>query len=253
MTSASLSGWVLSCLLLGLRIAPVFAFAPPFTLVRTPRLFRVLLGIGLSTWLASGNPAAATLASSSAGALVVIAARELAMGTMFVLAFQLAFAALYFVGRTIDIQAGFGLASLIDPTTRGQVPLVGMIFAYVAGSAFFAMDGHLALLGIFAASLDAVPLGQWTMPQTIVPVVAFMSGVFVTALGVAAAPIVALFLIDAVIALLSRTVPQMNVLVLGFQVKTIALLAVLPISFGVGGALLVRMMAMTLRALPELV
>ncbi|MEI9930247.1 MAG: flagellar biosynthetic protein FliQ [Rhizomicrobium sp.] len=48
MVSQALSDWLISCLVLGLRIALVFAFAPPFTLVRIPLLFRVLLGFGLS-------------------------------------------------------------------------------------------------------------------------------------------------------------------------------------------------------------
>ncbi len=48
------------------------------------------------------------------------------------------------------------------------------------------------------------------------------------------------------------TVPQMNVLVLGFQVKTLLLLIVLPSAFGVGGALLTRMLALTLSPIPRL-
>jgi flagellar biosynthetic protein FliR len=51
---------------------------------------------------------------------------------------------------------------------------------------------------------------------------------------------------------MSRTVSQMNVLILGLQVKSIVLLLVLPTSFGIAGALLARMMAMTLQSLPRL-
>jgi flagellar biosynthetic protein FliR len=252
MSQNALSGWVVSCLLLGLRIAPVFTFAPPFSLMRMPGSFRVLFGLGLSVCLVAAFPQATTLADFSLYGIVIAAIRELMLGLMFVLAFQLVFGALYMAGRTLDIQAGYGLALLIDPTSQSQMPLVGTLFAYAAGAVFFAFNGHIELLRLLAASLDAVPLGSWTMPDSIERVTAFLSVAFVTALGVAGASMLALFLVDMTIALLSRTVPQMNVLILGFQVKTIVLLLVLPTSFGIGGALLVRLMAMTLQALPRM-
>lgn len=242
--------WVVSSLVLGLRIAPVFTFAPPFTLVRLPLLFRVLFGLGLSACLVATLPRAAQLPDLALSTVVLAAMRELGLGLVVVLAFQLVFGALYFAGRTIDIQAGYGLALLIDPTSRAQTPLVGTLFAYAAGAVFFAFDGHIELLRLLAASLDAIPLAGWTMPDSIARITAFMSIVFLTAFGVAGGSILALFLVDMAVAMLSRTVPQMNVLILGFQVKTIVLLLVLSTSFGIGGALLLRMMTMTLRAIP---
>lgn len=253
MTSSGLPDWIVTVLVLGLRIAPAFAFAPPFTLIRIPRLFRVLFAVGLSAALIAAHPGMALLSAAHISALPAAAARELGLGIMIVLAFQLAFGALYLAGRTLDIQAGFGLSVLIDPTTQGAVPMIGTLFAYAAGAVFFAFDGHVELLRFLSATLDAVPLGQWQMPHSIERVTAFMALTCLTAFGVAGASIVTLFLIDMSIAMLSRTVPQMNVLVFGFQVKTIALLLVLPMSFGVGGALIVRLMTATLEALPRLI
>lgn len=253
MAQNPLAVWIVSCLLLGLRIAPVFTFAPPFSLVQMPRLFRLLFGLGLSVCLVAAYPQATTmLADISLSGILVAGLRELMLGTIFVLAFQIVFGALYLAGRTLDIQAGFGLALLIDPVSRSQVPLVGILFAYGAAAVFFAADGHIGLLRLLAASLDVVPLGGWSMPDSVDRIAAFMSLAFLMAVGVAAGAMLALFLSDMVIALLSRTVPQMNVLILGFQVKTIVLLLVLPLSFGLGGALLLRLMALTLHALPGL-
>ncbi|HEV2818500.1 MAG TPA: flagellar biosynthetic protein FliR [Allosphingosinicella sp.] len=243
-------GWAVSALLLSLRVAPVFAFAPPFTLVRMPRTFRMLLSLGIAACLVAAHPAAAALTDAGAGALVLIGVKELLLGTIFLVAFQLTFAALQVAGRAIDIQAGFGLSLLIDPTTRGSVPLVGTLFVYAAAAVFFAEGGHFELLRLFAASLDAAPLGGWQLPASPGHLIAFISAVFVTAFGVAAGAMLALFVADLAIAMLSRTVPQMNVLILGFQVKTIVLLLVLPITFGTAGALLARMTRLTLEALP---
>jgi flagellar biosynthetic protein FliR len=64
--------------------------------------------------------------------------------------------------------------------------------------------------------------------------------------------VLSLFLVDVAIAMLSRTIPQMNVLVLGFQAKTIVLFLALPATLGLTAALLARMMRIALDALPGL-
>lgn len=245
-------GWAFSSLLLSLRIAPVFALAPPFTLVPAPLIFRVLFGMGVAATLAWGHPAAVAIDSADLGAVVATGARELLLGVIFLMAFQLAFGALGMAGRTIDVQAGFGLALLIDPTTKAQAPLVGTLFAYAAGVIFFALGGHVDLLRIFAASLEAIPLGAGQLPGSLARLTGFISVVFLTSFGVAGGTVLTLFLADLAIAGLSRTASQMNVLVLGFQVKTILLLLVLPTTFGFAGALLARVTSVTLEALPGL-
>lgn len=253
MDANALSAWACSVLLLSLRVAPVFAFAPPFTLVRMPRTFRMLLGLGLAACIAAANPAAAQITDFGAGALALAAVRELLLGTIFAAAFLIAFAALQVAGRTIDIQAGFGLSTLIDPTTRASMPLVGTLFVYAAGMIFFAAGGPEELLRLLAASLDAVPLGTHQLQPSPASLIAFVSLTFLTAFGVAGGAILALFLVDLAIAMMSRTVPQMNVMILGFQVKTILLLVVLPITFGSAGAMLARMLRITIEALPGLI
>jgi len=250
-SSAALSGWIASTLLLGLRIAPAFAFAPPFTLVRMPLLFRLLLGLGLSFSILAASPGAILLRSDSQ-TLIPAVFHELALGTLLVLVLQLLFGALYLAGRTVDIQAGIGLALLFDPTTRTQTPLVGTLFAYAAAAIFFSLDGHLDLLRFMAATLRLVPLGGWVMPDDLARIGLLAGTLCSMALGFAGAVILALFLVDMALALLSRTVPQMNIFVLGFQVKTLVMLVVLPLTFGLASATLVHMIAFAFDALPGL-
>ncbi len=250
---ANVQTWVCTCLLVGLRVAPVFTLAPPFSLIRTPVPFRILFGLGVTVCLVGSAPETAQLDDLSISTLILVGIRELMLGMVFVMAFQVMFGMLHLAGRTIDIQAGFGLALLIDPSTKGQVPLVGTFFAYATGLIFFAMSGPNDLLRLLGESLRIIPLGTGNLPSNeLVRIVALMGALSVTSFGVAGTAILTLFLVDAAIALLSRTVPQMNVLVLGFQVKTLLLLLILPIMFGATGALFARMSTITLEALLDL-
>ena len=248
---ADLHAWVASCILLSFRIAPVFLFAPPFTLTRAPRLFPGLMSLGLAAALVSSLPATALLRDVSVDVLVVGALRELFLGLVPVVVLQFLFGALNVAGRTIDIQAGFGLAMQIDPTTRAQLPLAGTIFGYAAAATFFSVGGHLQLLRFFAASLQAVPLAERSS-QTLQPLLGYVSAVSLAALGVGGAAVTALFLCDIVVAALSRTVPQMNALLLGIQVKAAVMLITLPIALGLSGALLARLIASALEIMPRL-
>jgi flagellar biosynthesis protein FliR len=249
----TLSVWVASSLLLSLRIAPVFVFAPPFTLTRVPRLFLWLFGLGIAITLVSAFPQTARVTDLRMSALVVAAVRELLLGLTPVLALHVMFGALFMVGRAIDIQSGFGLALIIDPTTRTQMPLVGTMFAYLAGAMFFALNGHHDLLRFFAASLDFMPVGAAREGSELPILTTYIFTTFLVAFGLGAASVLALFLADLSIAMLSRTVPQMNALLLGIQVKALLVILTLPIAFSLSGIILARLVTGAFRAMMRLI
>ena len=249
-----LTNQAVAALLVSLRIAPALAFAPPFTLLRVPAIIRVLLAITLAAWLVAAHPQQSWQSDFWSRGLFVTALAELLMGIALALTLQMAFAALLTAGRAIDIQAGFGLAMLIDPTTRAQMPLVGTLFAYAAAAIFFATEGPADLLAIWSASMAQIPLGAATLGgDAVTAIIAYMSAVFVMAFGAAGLVMLVLFVIDLAVAFMSRTLPQMNVLLLGFQVKTLAVLAILPIGIALSAALFLRMLRYALQTAAELV
>lgn len=241
--------WALSSFALSLRIAPVFLFAPPFTLMKVPPLFLWLMGMAFAAMLATAFPATTRLPDAQPATLIIACTRELSVGLVPVLCLRLMFGALYMAGRTLDIQAGFGLSLLIDPTTKGQMPLIGTIFAYLAGASFFAMNGHHDLIRFFAASLELVPLGGDRQTINLVALTSYMFTVFFMAFGVGAAAILVLFIADISIAALSRTVPQLNALLLGIQIKALLVIFALMAAFGLSGVVLVKMCTLALQSM----
>lgn len=224
-------------LLVSLRIGPLFAFAPPFTLLRVPGPVRVMLILALAAALLRLSPSSTPIELPG---FVIAALGELSLGIAIALALQLAFSAIGMAGRALDIQAGFGLAFLIDPTTKAQTPLIGAVFAYAAAAVFFATSAPYDLLATLALSFEKIPIGTAFAARGLGDLLAFLGAVSILALGVVGLAMLVLFLIDLVIALLSRTLPQMNVLVLGFQVKSLAMLFLLPATIGLSLASIAR-------------
>jgi flagellar biosynthetic protein FliR len=254
----ALATFLTAALLVSLRIVPTLAFAPPFTLLRIPPTVRVMIAVSFAAWIVSAFPGQTTevlhgQVSGGQGGLVGPALAELLIGVALGLALQLAFAAILTVGRLIDLQAGFAFALLADPTNRSQLPLIGMIFAYCAGALFFLTDGPSTLLAIWSASVEHLPIGAALDPGALGKLLAFIGIIFTMALGAGGLILLVLFLIDLAIAFMSRTLPQMNVLFLGFQVKTIATLALLPATLAVAASLFLRMTQFALSTMLELV
>ena len=240
---------LLAALLVSLRLAPSLAFAQPFTLLRVPVMVRVLLAVGLALWLVDARPGLTTDRLADHG-LIGLFFGELMVGISIALALQLAFAAILWAGNVLDVQAGFGLATLADPTTQAEQPLASTVLAYAAAAVFFTTGAQYDLLALWAASLETLPLGYGLLAPDLAALGSYISGVVGLALGLVGAAMLALFLADLVIAFLARTLPQMNVLLLGFQVKAMVMLLTLPLSIALGAALLLRIARLALTAPP---
>lgn len=243
-------GWVDSlnaALLVSLRLSPTLAFAQPFTLLRVPILVRVMIAVALALWLVDARPALTTdmLARQS---LISLFFGELLIGLSIALALQLAFAAILWAGRALDIQAGFGLAALSDPTTQNDQPLVGTILAYACAVIFMTTGAMYDLLAVWVASLEALPLGYGLFRPDMTALGSYLGGVFFLAIGLVGIAMLAIFLADIVIGFMSRTLPQMNMLLLGFQVKAMLLLITLPLAITLSGALYLRIIRLALGA-----
>ncbi|OLL30855.1 type III secretion protein [Burkholderia sp. SRS-W-2-2016] len=243
------TSWTLNVLLLSLRIGPVFVLAPPFAQTQVPARVRLCLVLALCACLANNAPA--TMYTDGA-VLLIAAAAELMLGLAIAFSFQVAFAALTFAGRVLDVQAGYGLAMVIDPGSREQAPMFGTILTLVAGLLFFASNGHLELLRLLSALIVAIPVGELRLtgdPQTLIGYFGMTLGIGLSAVS---AVVITLFLIDISIAFLSRALPQMNALMLGLQIKTIATLLMMTISAGLLIPVALRLLTHALSFVPSM-
>lgn len=225
--------------LLTLRLGPLFAIAPPFSQIKVPMRIRVCLVLALAAAFAPLIPA--DLPDSNGG-FVASAACELVLGLTIAFALQIAFASLSFAGRVMDVQAGFGLALVIDPGSRARAPLFGTALTMGAGMIFFASNGHLEAVRLFAAMAYVLPIGQTSIagsPQMLIGYTGLVMGL---GLGAVAAGVITLFLIDITVAFLSRALPQMNALMMGLQIKAIVALIMLALSAGLLGPVVLRLM-----------
>lgn len=210
MSFAADTGWLLALFLVATRVAGVLLFAPVLGFATLPGRIRLMFVLALSTVLVmtlSATPVAAV--SGAAGPFLLAVGRELLLGAAMGFGIVATFAAFMFGGRILDYQIGFGVATLFDPTSRVQSPLMGTFLSMLGAMLFLALDAHHTLIRALAYSLTAVPLGTTHEFEPSLLIEQF-GLLFTYGLVLVAPPVMALALADLAVAFAARVMPQVS-------------------------------------------
>jgi flagellar biosynthetic protein FliR len=233
--------WVVSILLSSLRVGAVLVLTPLMTFATTPASFRILFVVAFSALLVSAPMIPPAPGMPAVDGLLLPALGELLCGAVLAFGLLAGFAAFQFAGRILDLQLGFGVAALIDPTTRTQVPLLGTLLYMAAIIAFFAIDGHHLVIRALAHSFTRFPPGSGLAAFDIGAVVTQFGLMFSFAAALAAPVMFVLLLVDVALAVMARTMPQMNVFFLSLPLKILIGLLVLVLSIRFMGPVAARL------------
>lgn len=213
------------------RMAGIFGTAPVLGGRNVPIPLKIAVSCLTAAMLLPFIGTRVPMAVDSTLAYAFLLAREAIIGMVLGFVVALTLAAIQVAGQLIDMQMGFGIVNVIDPMYGTQVPLIGN-FQHLLAMLFFLMfNGHHALLSATVRSFDIIPIGGAVFSAALLDgAVRMLGGVFVMGIKIAAPVVGAMFLADVALGILARTVPQMNVFVLGLPLKIILGLAVLVVS-----------------------
>lgn len=144
---------------------------------------------------------------------------ELFIGSVFILAYLALNAALQFVGKVLDVQIGFGAATIFDPKTSQTQSLLGSLFAFVAIILIFEFELHLELISVISYSLDVAPVGSAIENFNIHAFSGHLSKQFLMALILILPILITLFLVDILSGAISKTMPQANIYFVALPIK----------------------------------
>lgn len=221
--------WAVAVLLLWARLGALLTLSPVAQAVKAPPVFWVLFTLALSGSLCAALGLRAPVPPGMGG-LTLLLLSEAVLGALLGLSLHAAFAVLAMAGRLLDLQMGFGMASVLDPVTRANVPVMGVALTLVGMSVFFGVDGHHALLRGIAQVAQWVPPGAlWRLPDGS-SLARAMGAMFSMTVVIVAPALFMLLLIELVLDFVSRVLPQMNVLFIGMPVKALVGLSTLAIA-----------------------
>lgn len=208
-------------LLLFLRVTGLFILSPVFGRRNMPSMAKAGLALLISfIFIQTYPPPAGSVFPGNPGDYALLCIKELSIGLIMGYLTIVFFDVASMAGQLMDVQIGFGMAQIYDPQTQNQVSLVSTLLNYALLLLFFLADGHHALIRILGFTFEKIPVGQVLLSQDLPLVVAQAVGLAFSMAVTVALPIVAAELVlEVVLAILTRSVPQLNVFVVGISVK----------------------------------
>jgi flagellar biosynthetic protein FliR len=150
----------------------------------------------------------------------VIVGKEFLVGIIIGFVSFLVFSALYVAGQIIDMQVGFGMVNVLDPTMNSQVPLIGNFMTVLTTLFFLMVDGHHILISALFKSYSVLPINGFAFTEAMVNnITAVFSELFVIGFKISVPVIAAALMTEIALGVLSKTVPQMNVFIVGIPLK----------------------------------
>ena len=217
---------VILCFLLFARLSGLFAFFPFFSHANIPLSIKTSITFFMVVFLFPLLPALHVTPTFLNLTLAIVS--EILIGLIAGLFLTIALSILQMAGMQMSFVMGFTMASVVDPQTSTSIPVLSQILALIGLMIVLAFNGHHQMLIFIADSLSLLPLGTFYPQLNIVDyLLKATTGMFVYGF-ILSFPVVAFsLLLDVVFGMLMKTMPQFNLLVVGFPIRIAVSLVVI--------------------------
>ncbi len=220
-------------LLMFVRVSALIVSSPIFGRRNMPNILKVGFCLVVTNVLFAANMNAQPIHYSGLLEFGALALMEMLFGLVLGYVTTAFFALVQTAGHYIDMEMGFGMVNVLDTQNNVSVPITGNLLNIVLLICFFGANGHLKLIQIIGNTFSAIPAGAVVLDPKIgmialdVFILTFMLSVHV------ALPMIASgLLVEVMMGIIIRAVPQINVFVVGIPLKIlvgiIVLLIVMP-------------------------
>ncbi len=203
--------------------------APFFNIKNVPRRVKVGFTLALSVVLYAVLPYNGLDYNGIFGYSTLIVG-ELLAGLILGFLSNICYQILAFAGQLIDTEIGLSMVNEFDPVTSAQVTITGNLYSYAVMLMLMVTYMHHYLLSALVDSYQLVPVGGVNIDSGIYSVmVKFMTDYFVIAFRIVLPIFASILIVNTVLAILAKVAPQMNMFVIGIQLKVLVGLAVLTV------------------------
>lgn len=142
---------------------------------------------------------------------------EFLIGLTIGLAVRLLFSGFQVAGDLVGTQMGFGAIQMFDPMSHQNAPIIAQFQLTLGSLVFLSLNAHLMVVHAIGMSYEFVPPFAAKLSESIAQdIIQLTQNMLVVALKLAAPVFATLLVVNTVLAVLGRAVPQMNVFVMSF-------------------------------------
>lgn len=205
--------WVL------MRVSIIIFLLPLFGARGIPSIWKVGLSMILAIVLMPAVPPGVKYPETAVEIIIGLVS-ETMMGLILALTVRMFFTSIQMAGHFMSFQMGFSMARAMDPQAEVQDSVITELMYILTILMFFTLDGHHIFLRALASSFQAVPPNGIIFDSSIAGILVKVSSeMFLIGVKLAAPMVIALFLSNLCLGIVARTVPQVNILMVGFPVN----------------------------------
>lgn len=233
MINLSFSMYDLEYFLLILTRVSCFIFSAPFfSLNNTPRHVRVALSVFTAVLLYQTLTPAPAVEYNTVMGYAVVVMKEAVTGLIVGLGASMCSAIVNFAGHIADMETGLSMVTLFDPATKENVSITGVYYQYVVMLMLIASGMYRYLLGALADTFILIPVNGaiFRMDSLLSSVLKFLADYVIIGFRICLPVFCVILLLNAILGILAKVSPQMNMFAVGIQLKILVGLSVLFLS-----------------------
>lgn len=221
-------------LLILVRVSCFVYVAPFFSMKNTPANVRVAISFFTSLLLYQALTPTEAVAYSSLAGYTVIVLKEALVGLLIGLAANVCTSIVNFAGSIADMETGLSMVTLMDPTSRESTSITGALYQYVLMLMMIATGMYRYLFGALADTFILIPVnGAVLRADSLVDsMLEFLSDYVIIGFRIVLPIFCSILLLNAVLGVLAKVAPQMNMFAVGIQLKVLVGLSVLFLTAG---------------------
>lgn len=146
--------------------------------------------------------------------------KEMFIGWLIGLVGYITLSAVNMAGKIMDMQVGFAVVQMMDPTTQQQTGLIGTFLYNLTIIYFVITNGHHVIISALAESFRVIPLDSMVWNTSLQQLITDLTaGIFTNGMKIAMPVTFAILLTNVGMGILARTMPQMNIFVVGIPLQ----------------------------------
>ena len=220
------------CILI--RITGFVFTAPIFSQRGIPRQFKVVFSIFLSGLIYGTMGSHSNLQYQTIWGYSLIIIKEAVTGLLIGLSVSICTTIVDFAGRIIDMEAGLSMVNLMDPSTNQMVSVSGAIYQYGVMLMLLLTGMHRYFIQALAETFVLIPVNGavFNTDKLLNAIVMFMSDYIKIGFRICLPVFAVMLLLNAVLGIMARVAPQMNMFSVGMQLKVLVGLCVIFLTIG---------------------
>ncbi len=215
-------------LLIFIRVATFIYIAPFFSMSNTPRNVRIVLGFFIAVLLYYSVPRTEVVYETLIGYVIVVL-KEVITGLLIGFAANLCTTIVTFAGHVADMEMGLSMASLFDPATKTSSTISGIYYNYMVLLILILSGMHRYLIQALAETYILIPVNGALLNEDklLSSMLLFVSNYLIIGFRICLPIFAVMLILNAVLGVLAKVSPQLNMFAVGIQMKVFLGLCIL--------------------------